>query len=325
MDLGIVCPFCGSKEIFQFRRDADHGGGSRYEAVNDESCYAEMPTESYRPDVDLYHCGSCDSFFEPSLVSRFLAVVSADYIPISAVKERIEGLQETLRYETKAYKQMCISAQGRVHKASFKEMGDNMPAVFSELASAYGKLHELDLQIELLERLINWDSVRVPAPQPVSEHSSLIITDAAPERIAQFRGEYFFLSNFANTPVTMDDRITYPTAENAFQAQKTMDYDTRLKFAAMAPLEAKPLGGRIKLRSDWEDIKIGVMAEVVYRKFSQNPDAKKKLLATGGAFLCECNTWGDKFWGTDMDGNGENHLGKILMSVRQKLRKEAAK
>jgi hypothetical protein len=37
--------------------------------------------------------------------------------------------------------------------------------------------------------------------------------------------------------------------------------------------------------------------------------------------LVEGNRWGDQFWGVDLrTGLGENHLGKILMKVRDELR-----
>lgn len=48
-------------------------------------------------------------------------------------------------------------------------------------------------------------------------------------------------------------------------------------------------------------------------------DLRKKLLATGDAELVENNTCGDVFWGI-CDGVGENHLGKILMLVRDRLK-----
>jgi predicted NAD-dependent protein-ADP-ribosyltransferase YbiA (DUF1768 family) len=35
--------------------------------------------------------------------------------------------------------------------------------------------------------------------------------------------------------------------------------------------------------------------------------------------LEERNAWGDTDWGTDINGVGENNLGKILMKVREKL------
>ena len=60
------------------------------------------------------------------------------------------------------------------------------------------------------------------------------------------------------------------------------------------------------------------MYEIVLAKFTQNPDLKEKLLATGDESLEEGNTWGDTIWGT-VDGVGENRLGKILMRVRDEL------
>lgn len=72
------------------------------------------------------------------------------------------------------------------------------------------------------------------------------------------------------------------------------------------------------MRSDWEEVKDKVMYEIVLAKFTQNPDLKEKLLATGDEYLEEGNTWGDTIWGT-VDGVGENRLGKILMRVRDEL------
>ncbi len=62
------------------------------------------------------------------------------------------------------------------------------------------------------------------------------------------------------------------------------------------------------------------MLEVVRAKFRVNVLAEK-LLATGDDELVEHNTWDDSFWGT-CNGEGENHLGKILMKVRQELRND---
>ena len=90
-------------------------------------------------------------------------------------------------------------------------------------------------------------------------------------------------------------------------------------FSQASPSEAKAAGRKIDLRSDWEEVKDKVMYEIVLAKFTQNPDLKKKLLATGDEHLEEGNTWGDTIWGT-VDGVGENRLGKILMRVRDELK-----
>ena len=60
------------------------------------------------------------------------------------------------------------------------------------------------------------------------------------------------------------------------------------------------------------------MYEIVKQKFIQNSDLKDKLIATGNVYLEEGNTWGDKVWGT-VNGEGFNHLGFILMKIRESL------
>lgn len=47
----------------------------------------------------------------------------------------------------------------------------------------------------------------------------------------------------------------------------------------------------------------------------------RALEATGSAVLIEGNCWGDRFWGMVND-IGENHLGQILMDIREKLKNE---
>jgi len=64
------------------------------------------------------------------------------------------------------------------------------------------------------------------------------------------------------------------------------------------------------------------MAEGLRQKFS-DPDLRNRLLATGDAELVEGTTWGDVTWGIDLNtGEGENHLGKLLMELRTRYRKE---
>ena len=63
--------------------------------------------------------------------------------------------------------------------------------------------------------------------------------------------------------------------------------------------------------------------EIVRAKVTQNQDMKQQLLATGNLVLEEGNGWHDTFWGVDLKtGEGENHLGRILMQVREELREE---
>ena len=133
--------------------------------------------------------------------------------------------------------------------------------------------------------------------------------------ILSFRDEYFFLSNFYPVEIKLDG-IVYPNAESAFQAQKTLDVEERRKFSMLKnPVQAKRLGRKVKLRDDWEEVKLDIMTEIVSQKFLQHPHLIEMLLQTGDEELVEGNKWGDRFWGV-CKGKGENHLGKILMKIR---------
>ncbi len=133
--------------------------------------------------------------------------------------------------------------------------------------------------------------------------------------IISFRDEYFFLSNFYPVEIKLDG-IVYPNAEAAFQAQKTLDVEERRKFSMLKnPVQAKRLGRKVKLRDDWEEVKLYIMSEIVSQKFLQHPHLIEMLLQTGDEELVEGNKWGDRFWGV-CKGKGKNHLGKILMKIR---------
>lgn len=137
-------------------------------------------------------------------------------------------------------------------------------------------------------------------------------------KIDSFRGEYYFLSNFSPYPVQYEG-ICYQNAEAAFQAQKCLDRRERLRFSCLTASEAKKVGRKVTLRSDWEDCKVKFMREIVSAKFQQHPEIMVRLLATGDAPLEEGNTWGDRIWGT-VNGQGQNLLGKILMEIRDAAR-----
>lgn len=112
--------------------------------------------------------------------------------------------------------------------------------------------------------------------------------------------------------------IQYRNNEAAFQAQKCTNDEERKKISNLSASEAKKLGRKVVLRKDWERVKIPIMKEIVKAKFEQNPILLKQLLDTKDAYLEEGNDWGDRIWGT-VNGEGANHLGRILMEVRTEL------
>lgn len=137
--------------------------------------------------------------------------------------------------------------------------------------------------------------------------------------INSFTGDYRFLSNFATSVIQYNGHL-YPSSEHAFQAAKaaTPEEEKWVREAASCG-EAKKRGNQVRLRPDWEDVKLYTMEEIVYQKFATNKDLAERLLATGEQDLVEGNTWNDTFWGV-CRGQGHNHLGKILMRTRNRLR-----
>lgn len=138
--------------------------------------------------------------------------------------------------------------------------------------------------------------------------------------INKFRGDYFFLSNFAPCNVYYNGK-RFRTVEHAFQAAKCLTDEEQdiFKFVE-TPAEAKQWGKTVKLRPDWENVKIDIMKELLYQKF-HNTLYKDKLLATKDKELVEGNEHKDTFWGV-YRGEGKNILGKLLMEVRTELMKE---
>lgn len=140
------------------------------------------------------------------------------------------------------------------------------------------------------------------------------------DEIDWFREEYEFLSNFYPSKVVFDG-ITYYNSEAAYQAQKCKNPEERIGFEKLSSDEAKRLGQKVEMRSDWDDVKFGIMEQVVYAKFTQNPTLAQNLLDTGDKVLKEGNYWKDVYWGVDIrTGEGENNLGKILMVLRENFR-----
>lgn len=132
------------------------------------------------------------------------------------------------------------------------------------------------------------------------------------KKVESFSGGMRFLSNFWYNPDGY-------TNEHRFQAAKAMHKEhADWVMASKSPGEAKRRGRQIPMRPDWNNVRLDVMLHLTKMKF-QDPDLRRQLLMTGDWELIEGNTWGDRFWGV-CDGEGQNWLGRILMSVRDDMR-----
>ena len=107
------------------------------------------------------------------------------------------------------------------------------------------------------------------------------------------------------------ERYKFSCVEAAYQASKCPGRVS--EFIQLNGYEAKRLGKRVELRSDWNEVKVDLMKTLVKQKFS-NPDLLAKLKSITDEIV-ETNNWGDTFWGKCY-GKGQNILGKILMEIR---------
>lgn len=140
--------------------------------------------------------------------------------------------------------------------------------------------------------------------------------------VESFFGPYRFLSNFfpTDSPIVCDMGVQYPSVEHAYQAHKTTNYEERVLISKLPTAgAAKKYSHTMDVRPEWKSIRLGIMEGLLRQKFSQ-PSFKRRLLDTGSKELLEGNTWNDTFWGI-CDGKGSNHLGKLLMKIREEHKK----
>lgn len=134
------------------------------------------------------------------------------------------------------------------------------------------------------------------------------------------------------------DGITFNCSEQYMMYHKAKLFgDTEIMEKVMqtdSPKEQKALGRQVKnfIQEEWLEKCIPIMEDGIKSKFEQNPDMLKQLLNTGDSIIAEASPV-DPIWGIGLAAEdplaqdvstwkGTNLLGQILMSVREKIRKE---
>ena len=131
-----------------------------------------------------------------------------------------------------------------------------------------------------------------------------------------FRDEYRFLSNFYIHPIVYDG-VEYKTTEHAYQALKFSDPEIRKEIMnCSTPGKTKRMARQYQahVNPTFVDRKRKIMYDINKIKFS-DPELAQKLAEIDEPIV-EGNTWGDTFWEV-CDGEGENHLGKILERIKK--------
>ena len=117
--------------------------------------------------------------------------------------------------------------------------------------------------------------------------------------------------------------VKFASVENAYQASKLFGQRELVeKFARMPALEAKREIKKLDITTPgFHDKKLRFMKMFLVKKF-QEPHLREKLFLTGNVHIEETNDWGDTFFGCCPQGIGQNYLGRLIMEVREEIRKE---
>jgi ribA/ribD-fused uncharacterized protein len=133
-----------------------------------------------------------------------------------------------------------------------------------------------------------------------------------------FFDDYRWLSNYHVCTVEHQG-LFYTSSEAAYQAAKVEDPYVKSLYQQMDPSESKKASKKYPVKQGWDNIKKGIMYEILLDKFTRNPDLHQKLLETGSKYLEETNYWNDTYWGV-CEGRGKNTLGELLMKIREQIR-----
>lgn len=174
-------------------------------------------------------------------------------------------------------------------------------------------------------RLAFVHATKVTQPAPSVPADTLRGLDT-PTRVRFYEHDFYVLSNFS--AFTLNWRNwRFDTSEAAYHYEKFIGGGARADVIARCILCASSAHEAFKIaeynkalrRPDWDDVKVGIMRDILRAKAAQHEYVRRKLLATGDRELVE-DSWRDDFWGWGPNRDGQNMLGKLWMEVRHELR-----
>jgi len=153
-------------------------------------------------------------------------------------------------------------------------------------------------------------------------------------RVCFYEQDFYVLSNFSSFNLQWCGKV-FPTSEHAYHWEKfrnavegesdndRFQRNSLANFLIEAPSahEAFTAANRWKAlrRVDWDQVKVGIMRDILWAKANQHEYVRRKLLATGDRELVE-NSWRDDYWGWGPNQDGKNMLGEVWMEIRAEIR-----
>jgi N-glycosidase YbiA len=140
----------------------------------------------------------------------------------------------------------------------------------------------------------------------------------------QVDAPYGCFSNFSPHSIELAGE-KWATVEHYYQAHKFQGTKFEYLMAEIQAASTSELAAKIgrnpkyQPRSDWDLGKCEIMYRAVWQKFNQHLDLQQVLLDTLDVEIVEDSPV-DYFWGCGVDRTGANHLGQILMQVRDDLK-----
>ena len=146
--------------------------------------------------------------------------------------------------------------------------------------------------------------------------------------------EHGYFSQWYKAPFTIEG-VSYQTCEQYMMAKKALLFHDYSSYSAIMkepdPKKDKALGKAVKNydHDAWHNCNEEIIYNANYAKFSQHPQLKEELLATGNKILVEASPY-DRIYGIGLEASdpnakdpgkwkGKNLLGIVLGRVRESL------
>ena len=138
-----------------------------------------------------------------------------------------------------------------------------------------------------------------------------------------YQWDIFPLDNFSSFGFMMNGEY-FKTSEHAFQYLKFIDTNKEIANKikdSFSPNDARNIAHQNKEYRvpNWSEVKYINMEKVLRLKLEQNPIVKEVLLNTKDYIIAENCIDEDTDWGLDNNNQGNNHLGKIWMKIREDI------